>query len=263
MKGQYAMAVGSAVGACTLLVTLGYGSVILFATTRMSRRPVETIELSKPTKVDAIFLLVTALVALGLAWEGSGLDLKDGIILGAVFLVYVVQHYRVAAKVASSGEHTVTRKDMIRAILFLVAGGLVIIVCAERFVDSMLHIAKWIGISPVAVAIVISPIASELPEKMTAYLTVMRDGRLAEISICNFIGSKVNHNSLLLAVLPFVMVYRGGNNVPGIIGVPFIVMTALTIFASISLSRRKLKRRDGWIFLSLYLALIGSAYAVR
>src|SRR3990172_1269762 len=138
----------------------------------------------------------------------------------------------------------------------LAAGGAVIVLCAERFVDSMLHIAKWIGVSPVSIAIVLSPIASELPEKITAYLTVMRNGKLAEISICNFIGSKVNHNSLLLAVLPFVSTAHHTGNVPGIIGVPFIVMTVLTIVATVSLARRRLTRRQGWMFLSLYFFTI-------
>ncbi|MGB9587735.1 MAG: sodium:calcium antiporter, partial [Armatimonadota bacterium] len=35
MKGRYDMAIGSAIGACTLLVTLGYGLVILVATTKL------------------------------------------------------------------------------------------------------------------------------------------------------------------------------------------------------------------------------------
>lgn len=263
MKSEYEMAIGSAIGACTLLVTLGYGSVILVATSRMSKKPVKVIRLSKHTQIDAIYLFATAVLAFMLAWEGNGLDLKDGIILSIVLFIYVVQHYMVARGIVSKGEHSVTPAQMRRAVLMMVIGGAIILATAELFVDSMVHIAHWIGISPMAVAIVLSPIASELPEKITAYLTVMRDGKLAEISICNFMGSKVNHNSLLLALLPFVAVASGTSNVSGIITVPFIVMTALTLVAGLSLARRKLERWQGWLFVALYLSTIAGAYLVR
>jgi cation:H+ antiporter len=127
----------------------------------------------------------------------------------------------------------------------------------------MVHIADMLGVSAMAVAIVLSPIASELPEKITAYLTVMRNGKLAEISVCNFMGSKVNHNSFLLAILPFVAAAKGHGPVTGIISIPFTVMTVLTLVAGISLARRKLEPWQGWLFVVLYLTTIGAAYMVR
>lgn len=263
LKGRFDVAIGSAVGACTLLVTLGYGSVILFSTTRLSRQPVQVIELSRHTRVDAIYLLLTALIALALAWEGKGLDLKDGIILTVIFGFYVFEHYRVAAATACRGDHGVTSRDMARAIAAMTIGGAIIIVCAEEFVDSMIRIAELVGISPISIAIVISPIASELPEKITAYLTVMRNGKLAEISICNFMGSKVNHNSLLLAVMPLVGAFIGKHNIPGIVGMPFVMMTILTVIATLSLARRKLEHWQGWFFLGFYIVVIYIAYLIH
>jgi|GEM_PF-272935 len=262
LKGQYSVAVGSAVGACTLLVTLGYGSVILVATSKLSKNPVDVVRLSKHTQIDAIHLLVTAIAALFLAWEGDGLDLKDGLILTALFITHVAQHSIVASKIAKTETHTVSATEIKRALVKLFIGGIIIVFASERFVESVIGIAEWIGISPFAVAIVLSPIASELPEKMTAYLTVIRDGKLAEISVCNFMGSKVNHNSLLLALLPFVAAARGDGSVQ-IISIPFIVMTALTFIASLSLARRKLTNAQGWAFLLLYLVTIWAAYEVR
>lgn len=262
LKGEYSVAVGSAVGACTLLVTLGYGSVILVATSRLSKKPVETVQLSKHTQIDAIHLLATALAALFLAWRGNGLDLKDGLILTALFVTYVAQHSIVAREIAKAETHTASAAEIKKALFMLFTGGIVIIFASEKFVESVIGIAEWIGISPFAVAIVLSPIASELPEKITAYITVIRDGNLAEISVCNFIGSKVNHNSLLLSLLPFIAAAKGHGSVQ-IINIPFITMTALTIMASFSLARRRLTRLQGWIFLLLYLMTIWAAYEVR
>ncbi len=263
VKSEYQMAIGSAVGACTLLVTLGYGSVILVATSRLSRKPVEVVRLSRNTQIDAVYLFVTAIIAFVLAWIGGGLSVIDGFILTAVFAVYMVHHWDLAGHISATIEHNVTRKDVVRAVLMMAVGGVVILLTAERFVDAMLGIAHWLGISPIAIALVLSPIASELPEKITAYLTIMRDGRLAEISVCNFMGSKVNHNSLLLAVMPFVAAAMGKGQVTDIIGAPFIMMTVLTLIAGASLMRRRLEHWQGWAFILLYLATLIVAYEVR
>lgn len=261
IKGQYGMAVGSAVGACTLLITLGYGSIILLATTRMSRKPVKVIELSKNTQVDALYLLVTALVALLLAWEGNGLDLKDAIVLTIVFIAYVVHVAKGAAGFAKQlAVANPSPKAFVKSIGLLVAGGVAIILLAGPFVDSMIHLSEAMNISPVTIAIILGPLASEMPEKMTAYITVMRNGALAEISVCNFIGSKVNHNSLLLALIPIIAVLQGRGHVPGIVNTPFIIMTALTVVATLSLSRRRLERWEGVVFVLLYVLVIWGAF---
>ena len=262
LKGKYAMAIGSAIGSCSLLITLGYGSVILLATTRASRKPVEEIKLSAETRYDAIYLAVTAVIAFLLAWWGDGFGLVDGIILCALFLGYVYHMARVAYEYhrrhKAAGKKQV--KGFWRGIACLVGGGVVIFFATEPFVDSMIKFSVLFGISPVTIAIVIGPIASEMPEKLTAFLTVIRDGKLAEISIANFIGSKVNHNSLLLGTLALIAVFHGGMDVAGVITPSFIFMTVITLIATASLARRRLCRRQGVFFLLLYVAVVLLAF---
>ncbi len=261
IKGHYDMAVGSAVGSCTLLITLGYGSIILFATTRISRRPVKVIELSKSTQVDALYLLGTALVAFALAWEGNGFDLKDAVILIALFFAYVIHVSKGAVRFArESAVADQPRARVLKSIGLLVAGGVVVFIFSGPFVDSMIKVAEALGVSPVTIAIILGPLASEMPEKITAYITVIRNGKLAEISVCNFIGSKVNHNSLLLATMPIIALLQGRGGVPSIITLPFITMTALTVVATVSLSRRKLERWEGVMFTLLYASVIWGAF---
>lgn len=266
MDGDYGMAIGSAVGACSILITLGYGLVILFATTRVSRRPVEKVELTPGTRIDAVYLMVTAVIAILLAWEGNGFDLKDGIILAVLFVVYVIQVSRRAVLFARSNHENSaqpTKKKLLLATAFLLVGGLTVFFLSKLFVDSMSVLAEAFGISTMAISIILSPLASEMPEKITAYITVIRNGRLAEISVCNFIGSKINHNSLLLALLPIVAFAKHETAVSGIISLPFVLMTALTVFAAASIARRKLARSQGVVFVVLYGLVILGAYMVR
>jgi cation:H+ antiporter len=261
VKGRYDMAVGSTVGACTLLITLGYGSVILFATSRISRKPVKVIELSKSTQVDALYLLVTALVAFALAWEGNGFDFKDAAILILLFFTYVAHVSKGAVTFArENAVASDSQRSLVKSIGFLLVGGVIVLVFSEPFVDSMIKVAEHYNISPVTIAIILGPLASEMPEKVTAYITVIRDGKLAEISVCNFIGSKVNHNSLLLGTMPIIALLQGRAGVPGIISLPFIIMTALTVVATVSLSRRRLERWEGVVFTLLYVSVAWGAF---
>lgn len=263
IKLKYSMAVGSAVGSCTLLITLGYGSIILFATTRISKKPVKIIELSKETRTDAIYLFVTATVAFILAWIGKGFGLIDAIILILLFCGYVYHIARHAIKFTKKEDRVpLPKKKFIRGIIFLALGAIIIFIVSEPFVDTMINLAKFFNVSPVTIAIILGPLASEMPEKITAYITVIRNGKLAEISVCNFLGSKVNHNSLLLGTIPIIAFLQGQGKVANIITYPFMVMTVLTMFASLSVARRRLSRIQGVIFLLLYIVVIWFAFHI-
>lgn len=255
VKGRYDMAIGSAIGSCTLLVTLGYGLVILVATTRLSRKPVPNIRLTKATRIDAAFLLVTALVALLFVWNDGALSLTEGIILAVVFLTYVVLVVKMSGKHGEDLLHVPSRKLFI-ALAQLLVGGAVILIVSEPFVDTMISLAKAFSVSPVVIAIVLGPIASEMPEKMTAYITVWRNGRLAQLSICNFIGSKVNHNSLLLAVIPFVGHAKEHGKIPGLMSPMFLVMTVMTVLVSGMLAKGRIERWHGAVLIVCYVAIM-------
>lgn len=260
VKGRYDMAIGSAIGACTLLVTLGYGLVILIATTKLSRKPVPFIKLSKATRIDAVFLLLTALVAFALVWKDNALDFVDGIILAAMFFLYVWLMLKLS-HIHEDGLDHVPAKRILSAAVQMVIGGAVIFFVSEPFVDKMILIAKALQVSPVVIAIILGPIASEMPEKLTAYVTVRRNGGLAQISICNFIGSKVNHNSLLLAIIPFVALTHGVTKVQGLMSEMFLVMTGLTVLVSAALARGVIYRWHGAVLIACYVAAM--AIAIR
>jgi cation:H+ antiporter len=252
VKTEYQMAIGSAIGACTILVTLGYGLVILLATCKLSRNPVKAIQLSKATRIDAFYLLGTAIVAFILIYIDDRLSVIDGIILTLIFFAYIYNVVR-AEKSLLEGE-PVTKKELVRAFIELIIGGAIVFLASERFVDSMISVSNILHVPPVLIAVVLGPIASEMPEKLTAYIVVLKNGANAELSICNFIGSKVNHNSLLLAVIPFVAAIHGHGDVTGLKSPMFMVMTILTVFVGVFLMRGRLERWQGAVLSFCYVA---------
>ncbi|MHB9035580.1 MAG: sodium:calcium antiporter [Armatimonadota bacterium] len=257
VKGQYQMAIGSAIGSCTLLITLGYGLVIWLATSKLSKKPVKEIRLSKATRIDALYLLITGLIAFAFVWQDNALSLWEGIVLALVFGGYVFQVFQKGKSHVAPEHHRISRRAMVRAGVEIVLGGIIVYLASEPFVDSMIHIAELMKVSPVVIAIVLGPIASEMPEKLTAYMVVLKNGHKAELSICNFIGSKVNHNSLLLAVMPFVAHFKGHDIVRNLMSPMFVMMTVLTVFVSALLAKGRLQKWQGIGLVGAYvLAMI-------
>ena len=257
-KGHFEVAIGSATGAATMLMTLGFGLVIVTATTRLSKHPVKAIKLSPTTRIDALYLFLTAIAAVNLGLWGGGLSVLDGVLMTLLYIAYAV-HLYIDARKKGREHHEAGRKPpkVLWALVAMVVCALVIVVVSDPFVEVMVSLAKVLNVPALAIAVVLSPIASEMPEKLTAFLTVRRRGSLAEISVCNFIGSVVNHNSLLLAMLPFVSLVAGhGAFVPGVVVPAFWMMTCLTLIGSFSLSLGKLRHWQGWLFAGLYLVLI-------
>jgi cation:H+ antiporter len=265
VKDNYEMAVGSAIGSCTLLITLGYGLVILFSTTKVSRKPVKEIVLSKATKVDALYLLITGVLAFIFVKSGNELTFVEGLILTAVLLGYVIQVFMHSAKSEDSTAETaeVTPRQMVISFAQLIAGGAIIFFCSERFVDSMVALANLMRVSPAVIAIVLGPLASEMPEKLTAYMLVIRNGAQAELAICNFLGSKVNHNSLLLAVMPFVAHFKNHDAVTGIMSPMFMIMTGFTVVVSALLVRGRLQKWEGWMLTAAYVITMYIAVGMK
>jgi len=278
LKDKYHVAIGSAIGACSMLMSLGLGLVILFSTSKLSKRRVAQVELTPATEVDAIYLMLTAGVAFALAWHGNGLTVLDGFILTALFAAYVIKHWqgvrKFQAERAANGEKAAGPGW--KHWLAMGIAGLAVVVLSDPFVDSMIGVAKLLNIPAPVIALVLGPIASEMPEKLTAYVTVLRDGRLAEISVCNFIGSAVNHNSLLMALLPFIgYLAHGMPKVSGLLFLPeelshragttlnmsFAVMTIMAAIATIFVARRRLARWQGGVLVVGYGLVVYAAFA--
>ncbi len=263
VKGQYQMAIGSAIGSCTLLVTLGYGVVIVLATSRLSKHPVKSIKLSKATRIDALYLALTAVLAFVFIALDNKLTFWEGIILTVVLGGYVYQVFRSGAEHSECVQHSVTKKELARSIVELIFGGALVFFCSEPFVDSMIGLAKMANVSPVVIAVILGPLASEMPEKLTAYMVVLKDGRNAELSVCNFLGSKVNHNSLLLAVMPFVAHVKGHDAVTNLMSPMFVLMTVLTVIVSAMLVKGKLQKWQGFGLIGAYVCAMALAVVTQ
>lgn len=272
--GLYEVAIGAGLGSNVLMMTLGLALMLLIATTRLSKAPLKRIDVST-FKVDKIFLLVSALISAVLLVDGY--NFVDGFIFVGMFVGYVLIAYIEMKREQKVGGSTIVqtadnqsisssepvlsnRNDMTKAILAFVAGTIGIVVGAGPFIHSLQTFSEDIGVSTIVLAVIISPIAGEMPEKISMMILARKGAAGAAIAIANVLGSKILNNSLLLGVAVIAAMYHGGffttiHN-SELLWFQMILATSVTVVALIPLFRRYIGIKVGIFLVALYILSI-------
>ena len=266
--GSYDTAIGSALGSNLFMMTLGLAIMLIIATTRLSKAPQKFIDV-KEFGLDKIFLIITAVAAAIMFIDGF--DLIDGLILAGLFAIYLGFAFREMkqekkTKLTNEQESTVHSKHFARSMILFIAGTAGIFVGAEPFVHSLQGVSVDLGISVVVLAVIISPIAGEMPEKISMILLARKGAGGASIAVANVLGSKILNNTLLLSVAVFAAIsYKGlATKIPNtqLLENQMILVTVITIVALIPMFKNKLDLRSGVFLLILYAIGIGMQFVL-
>jgi len=201
-EGSEDVAIGAIVGAPFLLATLAMGLVGLFAYLyRDKRKQGVELEVHRPTlERDLIFFLVLFTLAGLLAW---GPPAPVRITVGIGFLVAYVFYIRLTLRGGGEvqGEETLNpliferrgerREDpaLSLCVIQLLVGLGAMVGGAHLFVEELLHIADSVGIEALVLALILAPLATELPEKVNSFFWV-REGKDA-LALGNITGAMV------------------------------------------------------------------------
>jgi cation:H+ antiporter len=293
--GSYGVAIGAGLGSNLLMMTLGLSIMLIIATTRISKAPLRGINVST-FKLDKIFLLVTAIVSALLFIDGY--NFMDGLIFTALFIAYLtvalfemrserndtlVKSKRMSNEVSRQPEEVLqsTREDSIsgkqdiggdsgitaklkgnttRSLLVFIAGTIGIVVGAGPFIHALEGFSVDIGVSAIILAVVISPIAGEMPEKISLMLLARKGALGASIAIANVLGSKILNNTLLLAVAVFGAMYHAGFltviEITPVLAFQVVLVTIVTIIALIPMFKKEIGLKTGMMLLSMYVISI-------
>jgi cation:H+ antiporter len=268
--GFYGTAIGSALGSNLLMMTLGLSIMLLIATTKLSRHPAKEIDV-KQFKLDKYLLIISAIVSLVLFIDGF--SFIDGIIFSGMFVAYLyfayreMQHERAEIRAKMKVEqnnisteiqtHHETRKELTKSIIVFAIGTAGIFLGAEPFIHALEGYAVDAGISVIILAVIISPIAGEMPEKISLMILARKGAAGVSIAVANVLGSKILNNTLLLGVAVFgAMVYHGffvDIQATPLLWYQMVLVTAITIIAMVPMLRNKLDLRSAILLLALYI----------
>ena len=265
ISGHGGIAYGNAIG--SIICNTALISALTFAI-----RPcnVDT----KSLKVPVIFFFAAALFYSLTAYLGGNFTRLTGIILLAVFVLYIAYTIYDAKRPASGGiqediaenkqreENEVPDAEMPvwKIILLLVLGAACIAVGANLLVDNGTLIAEDVGVPESVIALTFVALGTSLPELVTA-ITALAKGHSA-LSLGNIVGANLFNlvlvSGLSTAIAPFNVHELGGKTIGGVptsLAVEIPVMLFVMLFMTLpALIRGKLTRLQGIILLCVYAA---------
>jgi cation:H+ antiporter len=205
------VAIGAIVGAPFLLGTLAMGLVGLFAYLYRDRRS-QGLELKahRPTlERDLLFFLFFFAVSLALAWGApAALRIPVGLLVILAYPLYIRRTLRGGGAVQA--EETLnpllferrperrTDPALVLCLLQLLVGLGAMVGGAHLFVEALLEIAGSLGIEPVVLALILAPLATELPEKVNSFFWV-RDGK-DSLALGNITGAMVFQSTIPVGI---------------------------------------------------------------
>jgi cation:H+ antiporter len=224
-KQQVPLLLANLTGALRLLTGLGWPLIYFTAAffhRRRYGRPLRKITLPSDHCVEVVGLLVP-LVYMAYVWAKSSLNLFDAAVLIAIYCVYLF----VLSKMPPEGLEDIEELDRIpRAIVkasparrnFYIfalfgAGGVLIYLCAEPFLGSLLAVSAMLGVPSFVFVQWVAPFVSEFPEKVSAFYWARTVDR-APMALMNMVSSNINQWTLLAAMLPIVYSLSRGDLTP-------------------------------------------------
>jgi cation:H+ antiporter len=210
-EGADQVAIGAIVGAPFLLGTLAMGLVGLFAYLYRQRRE-QGLELKahRPTlERDLLFFLLFFAISLALAWGApDALRIPVGILVILSYLFYIARTLRGGGEVQDEEtlnplifERRAERSEnpaLSLCVIQLLVGLGAMVGGAHLFVEELLHIAESIGVEALVLALVLAPLATELPEKVNSFFWV-REGK-DSLALGNITGAMVFQSTIPVGI---------------------------------------------------------------
>lgn len=238
LQGSADITIGNIVGSNILnvLIILGLSAVIV------------PIAVAKSTvKIETPFLVGISVVLLLLGLDGT-ISLVDGLILIALFIVYLLYLLRMAKNNPEEQEETKPLK-LWQAIAATIVGLVLIVLGSDFSVNAASEIARMLGLSERFIGLTIVALGTSLPELFTS-VTAARKGN-ADIAIGNIVGSNVFNILFVVGLSSLVTPVPFASNFI----VDTIVATAAVVFLLLAtIKTRKLVRWHGIVMLLGYVA---------
>jgi cation:H+ antiporter len=263
-EGSEDVAVGAIVGAPFLLGTLAMGLVGLFAYLYREKRD-QGLQLNvhRPTlERDLVFFLVLFGIAGALSWGPPALlRITVGIVFILAYVFYIALTLKGGGEVQSEESlnpliferRSERREDpsMLICVIQLVVGLAAMVGGAHLFVEELLHLADRIGVEALVLALILAPLATELPEKVNSFFWV-REGKDA-LALGNITGAMVFQSMIPVGI---GLIFTDWElNWHAVLSIGLGLAGGLLAYESLHLGRRfKLPSVIGWF--ALYAAFI-------
>jgi cation:H+ antiporter len=247
--GQSDIVLGNVVGSNIVNVLLILGSCACISALRIHKQILD---------FDMPIMIIASLIMILFASDGQvkrieGLMLVSGLVAYVRHLIKKGKDQDACAKRESIGYESPGPSPGYSSLvnMGLVIIGLVLLVAgAELFINGAVSVARYFGVSELAIGLTIVAVGTSLPEVATSIVATIKGER--DIAVGNIVGSNIFN---IFAVLGVSSVIRPIVGAPAAMhfDIPFMVAVALICFPFFR-SGQELSRREGVFLLSAYVA---------
>lgn len=235
--GNAGITIGNIIGSNILNVFLILGITAVITTVAVQR---STVRWEMP------FMHVITIVLAALGFSGGEIVLWEGIVLWALFLVYLGYLFRMA-KNGTEEEEAGELAPLWKQLLMLVVGIVAIVYGSDLTVDNATIIAQVLGMDDRLIGLTIVAFGTSLPELVTSVMAAKK-GK-ADIAIGNIVGSNVFNILFVVGTTALItpVAFKPG----------FLIDSAVALAAGLILwfgvmKEQKLKRPVGIVMLAAY-----------
>lgn len=263
-EGKGSLAIGNIAGTniLNILFILGLSAAI---------RPLPLHALS--IKLDLPVMIGAALALTAMAWDGV-LEAYEGILLLLAAVVYTIVLIRLSKMESPSikkeyEEEFESKRNLKIKIawlwtwnILLVGGGIYLtVIGADWLVSGAIDIASSLGVSDAIIGLTIVAVGTSAPELVTTILATIKNDR--DVAVGNLIGSSITNILVILGIT--CILSPGGIDVSQDIlwfDLPLAALVAIICYP-VFRSDQKISRREGTVFVSLYLIYITTLILFR
>ena len=260
MLGQGAMAYGNAIGSIICNTAL-----IAAISVAVNPGPVNT----KSMKMPVIFFFFSAAIYCVAAYIMGEFTRPLGLILLAIFVVYMIITVRQGLKNPDQAEEEETdskNRTFLQDLFWLVVGAALIALGADLLVDHGTIIARELGVPETVIALTFVALGTSLPELVTT-ITSLRKGH-ASLGIGNVIGANIFNlvlvSGISVTLAPFEVPVGNlifGRNASLLMDIP-VMLTVMVLLTFPALASKKLHRWQGIVLLCIYAAFCICQFAM-
>ncbi|MGN0905545.1 MAG: calcium/sodium antiporter [Bullifex sp.] len=254
--GQSQTAYGNAIGSCIC-------NTALIAAVTIAAKSVQDID-AKAFRTPIIFFFAAAIFYSAVAYTTGVFSRLIGIILLAVFVVYMVITVRQAVtnrvKIDVEEAEEEEEKPLWKNLIFLIGGAAVIAVGANLLVDNGQIIAKGLGVPESVIALTFIALGTSLPELVTAITSLVKGH--SSLSLGNIIGANLFNlvfvSGMAITINPFSIPSEkliAGQNASLVVDIP-VMFTTMILMTLPALLTKKLRRWQGILLLLIYFSYI-------
>ena len=236
-KGTADITIGNVVGSniINILVILGVTALIVAVAVQQST-----------VRYEIPFVILVTIVLLVMGALDGKIGRLDGVILWALFIVYLIYLF-LMAKHGREEEEAQMDAPVWKLILFVIIGAALIVIGADVSVDAASEIARVIGLSERFIGLTIVALGTSLPELCTSVVAARKGN--ADLAIGNIVGSNIFNILFVVGTTALI--------IPVPFNSAFVVDTAVAIGAAVLLwvcvfRKKKLTRPGGILMLAAY-----------